>query len=114
MVASYAVYSLDPARLAAVPPTEIRALQFTTSKSTFIVGVAQAVAAGDISLDQLRALPDDEVITNLVAIRGCWTAGSARRRTRLPARSGRDLGVRRGGRAGLLRRADAQRGQVRS
>src|SRR5262249_58698398 len=39
-VAGECVYSLDPARLASVDPAQIRALQFTTSKSEFIVAVA--------------------------------------------------------------------------
>jgi DNA-3-methyladenine glycosylase II len=75
-VAGFEVYSLDPARLAAVPPAELRALQFTTRKAEYIVGAAAAVARGALDLDGLRALPDAEVIARITAIRGLgvWTA----------------------------------------
>src|SRR5438132_1218194 len=54
------VYALDPARIAMVDPTEIRALQFTTNKSVSIVATAQAMVSNpDLSLDQLNLLEDD-------------------------------------------------------
>jgi DNA-3-methyladenine glycosylase II len=70
------VYSLDPERLARVDPLQIRALQFTMSKSEFIVVVARALADGVVSQAELARLPDEEVITRLVTIRGIgrWSA----------------------------------------
>jgi DNA-3-methyladenine glycosylase II len=91
------VYSLDPERLAAVAPEDIRALQFTTSKSQFIVAVARAIADGLVSLDELSALPDEEVIARLVTIRGIgrWSAEWVLARTMgRPRVVAGDLGVR--------------------
>src|SRR5206468_1152702 len=74
-VEGHAVYRLDPHRLASVPPPEIRALQFTTSKSEFIVAVARALADG-LTLAELECLSDEQVIATLTAIRGIgrWSA----------------------------------------
>jgi len=91
------VYSLDPERVASVDPTQIRALQFTTSKSEFIVAVARALASGMVSLDALARLPDDEVIARLCAIRGIgrWSAEWVLARTLgRPCVVAGDLGVR--------------------
>jgi DNA-3-methyladenine glycosylase II len=70
------VYSLHPERLASVDPLHIRALQFTTSKSEFIVAVAQALSDGRVRQDELERLPDDEVIARLTTLRGIgrWSA----------------------------------------
>jgi len=64
----------SPECLAQTDPSEIRALQFTSRKSTYIVGVARAMAEGCLS-----GLEDDgneTVIRRLVALRGLgvWTA----------------------------------------
>jgi DNA-3-methyladenine glycosylase II len=92
------VYSLDPdERLASVEPAQIRALQFTTSKSEFIVAVARALASGTVSLDELARLSDDEVIARLCAIRGIgrWSAEWVLARTLgRPCVVAGDLGVR--------------------
>ena len=75
-IADHVVYTLSPARLAVVNPLELRALQFTTRKAEYIVHTAQAIAEGRVSVEQLAALPDEEVIARLVALRGIgrWTA----------------------------------------
>lgn len=75
-IAGHAVYSLSPERLAVINPAELRALQFTTRKAEYIVHAAQAIASGQVSLEQLAALPDEEVVARLSALRGIgrWTA----------------------------------------
>jgi DNA-3-methyladenine glycosylase II len=75
-VAGEEVRRLDPARLADVRIAELRALQFSTAKAQAIVGVAAAVASGHISLDRLRGLPDEEVVSRLTELRGIgrWSA----------------------------------------
>lgn len=75
-VAGHAVYTLSPERLAVVNPAELRALQFTTRKAEYIVHAAQAVASGQVSVEQLAALPDEEVVARLSTLRGIgrWTA----------------------------------------
>ena len=83
-------------RLAAADPAEIRALQLTSRKSQYIVGVAGAVAAGE--LDGLADTGNETVIRRLVAIRGVgrWTADwfLARCLARPDAVAAGDLGVR--------------------
>jgi DNA-3-methyladenine glycosylase II len=96
-IQGHTVYHLEPARLADIKPEAIRALQFTTSKSEFIVAVARALADGQVSLDGLRGMPEEEVIATLTAIRGIgrWSAEWVLARTlgRAVVVAG-DLGVR--------------------
>jgi DNA-3-methyladenine glycosylase II len=96
-IAGEVVYSLDPARIAAVDPPQIRALQFTTSKSVSIVAVAQTLVAENLTVDTLSNLPDDEVIERLVRIKGIgrWSAEWVLARTLgRPRVVAGDLGVR--------------------
>jgi DNA-3-methyladenine glycosylase II len=96
-VDGHLVFTLEPERLADVPPEQIRALQFTTSKSQAIVAVARAIADGYVSMEQLQSLPDEEVITRLIAIRGIgvWSAEWVLARTLgRPRVVAGDLGVR--------------------
>ncbi|MDQ3809350.1 MAG: hypothetical protein M3336_03575 [Chloroflexota bacterium] len=92
------VYSLDPHRLAEASAADIRLLQFTTSKAHFIVAVARAIASGEVSLEQLAPLPDEDVLARLMSIRGIgrWSAEWVLARTlgRAVVVAG-DLGVRR-------------------
>jgi DNA-3-methyladenine glycosylase II len=76
VVNGHIVYNLDAARLAAVTSADIRALQFTTRKAEYIIGVAEAIASGELSHVDLAALPDEEIIERLTALRGVgrWTA----------------------------------------
>jgi DNA-3-methyladenine glycosylase II len=75
-VGTETVYALDPVRIAAVDPPDIRALQFTTSKSVSIVAVAQTLVRDGLTAEVLAGLPDDEVIARLTAIKGIgrWSA----------------------------------------
>jgi DNA-3-methyladenine glycosylase II len=92
------VYALDPERIALADPLEIRALQFTMSKSRSIVATAQAiVASDDLELVALSALEDEDVIQRLCAIRGIgrWSAEWVLARTlSRPRVVAGDLGVR--------------------
>jgi DNA-3-methyladenine glycosylase II len=76
IVDGHDVYGLDPDRLAAADPSEIRAIQFTNRKAEYIVAAAQAVASGRLDLARLRELADEEVISELTSLRGIglWTA----------------------------------------
>ena len=85
-----------PDRLASVDPSSLRSLQFTTRKSEYIVGVAQAAADGVLAdLDQLG---NEEVIRKLVGLRGIgrWSAEwlLARCLARPDVIAAGDLGVR--------------------
>jgi DNA-3-methyladenine glycosylase II len=70
------VWSLDAAALAGADVAELRALQFSTAKAVAIVTVAAAVADGRLRLEELWALPDEQVVERLVAFPGIgrWTA----------------------------------------
>jgi DNA-3-methyladenine glycosylase II len=96
-VAGQPVYSLDPKRLAEARVADLRALQLTTRKAEYVVGVARAIAGGRLNLDELANLADDEIIARLVAIRGIglWSAGWILARTLgRPRVVAGDLGVR--------------------
>ena len=91
------VYALDPARIASVDPSEIRALQFTTSKALSIVATARAITEDGLSVEDLSTLEDGEVISRLVKIRGIglWSAEWVLARTLgRPRVVAGDLGVR--------------------
>ena len=91
------VYSLDPRRIARVDPVEIRALQFTTSKSMSIVEVAQRLVEEGLTSEVLRDISDEEVIGRLTSIKGIgrWSAEWVMARTLgRPCVVAGDLGMR--------------------
>jgi len=91
------VWSLDAAALAGAEVAELRALQFSNAKAVAIVTFAGAVAAGRLRLDELWALPDEQVVDRLVAFPGIgrWTAEWLLARTLgRPRVVAGDLGVR--------------------
>lgn len=91
------VFSLEPEAIARVDPTDIRALQFTTSKSISIVAVAQTLTTEHLDVHTLSKLPDEEVIERLSRIRGIgrWSAEWVLARTLgRPRVVAGDLGVR--------------------
>ncbi|WP_179137849.1 DNA-3-methyladenine glycosylase family protein [Candidatus Entotheonella palauensis] len=73
---SHEVIALEPERLAAASVEDLRALQFTTRKSEYLIGLAQAVVDGALDLKTLQQATDAEVIERLTALRGLgrWTA----------------------------------------
>ncbi len=91
------VQSLDPARIATLKITDIRALQFTNSKSEYIINTARVIASGEVTIDLLDRMTDEEVISCLSAIRGIgvWSAEWLLARTLgRPRVVAGDLGVR--------------------
>jgi DNA-3-methyladenine glycosylase II len=97
LVGNQFVHSIEPRALARADVSAIRALQFTTRKAEYIVNAARAIADGELSIEGLRAMADDEVIARVTAVRGLglWTAEWVLARTLGRARiSARDLGVR--------------------
>jgi len=107
-VDGYQAWRLDAAVLAGLRVTDIRALQFSNRKAECIIGAAQAIAAGAISLSLLEGLPDNQVISRLTALRGIglWTAEWLLARTLgRPRVVAGDLGVRKA--IGLLYRDGA-------
>jgi DNA-3-methyladenine glycosylase II len=96
-IAGETVYWLDPARIASLSPSEIRALQFTTSKAVSLIAVARAVVDGHARLEDLHTMHDEEVVRCLTHIRGIgrWSAEWVLARTLgRPTVVAGDLGVR--------------------
>lgn len=71
-------YPLFPAveTLAALAPADLLAHQFSRQKADYIVGLARAVAAGDLDLAAVGARPFPEALAELTRHRGIgrWTA----------------------------------------
>jgi len=91
------VWALDPQRLAATDPAELRTLQFTTRKAEYIVGAAVEVTSGHLDLGTLRERGDEDIVSRLTAVRGLgrWTAEWVLARTLgRPVVVAGDLGVR--------------------
>ncbi len=112
-VDGFQAWRLDAAVLAGLCVADLRALQFSNRKAEYIIGAAQAIAAGAISLPVLEGLPDDEVISRLTALRGIglWTAEWLLARTLgRPRVVAGDLGVRKA--IGLLYRDGALPGEA--
>jgi DNA-3-methyladenine glycosylase II len=96
-IAGHVVHGLDPRVIAEVDPVSIRALQFTTSKSVSIVATARALVDLGLSAERLNQCTDEEIITQLVTIRGIgrWSAEWVLARTLgRPRVVAGDLGVR--------------------
>jgi DNA-3-methyladenine glycosylase II len=86
-------------RLALVREDELMALGFSRRKAEYVLGLAR----GDLDLDGLQLLPDGEVKSQIVAVRGLgeWTADwfLARHLARSRAWPAGDLGLRKAVRA---------------
>jgi DNA-3-methyladenine glycosylase II len=117
LLGPYQVIHLDVERLATADVTELRALQFTTRKSEYIIALARAVTEGELALEALREAPDDEVTARLTALRGLgrWTAEwfLARSLGRPRVVAG-DLGVRKAVGAAYLQGRMPSESEVRS
>jgi DNA-3-methyladenine glycosylase II len=64
-----------PKELLAVDPRLIRAAGLSNAKVAYLRDLAEHVEDGELELDRLRELPDDEVSAQLIAIKGLgqWT-----------------------------------------
>ena len=65
-----------PEALLGVDPDELRAVGLSRAKASYLRSLAEHVISGDLELDRLTDLPDEEVITQLTAVKGLgpWTA----------------------------------------
>ncbi len=107
----------SPAILAGADVATLRAMQLTTRKAEFIIGLAREVAEGRLDLARLAAAPDDAVIARLTAVRGLgrWTAEwfLARGLGRPDVCPADDLGVRRAVEAFCFRGRAADAARIR-
>jgi DNA-3-methyladenine glycosylase II len=67
---------LTPEAVLALPEASLRAAGLSAAKTASVRDLAGRAVAGDVTLDGLRRLPDDEVVTRLSTVRGIgqWTA----------------------------------------
>lgn len=65
-----------PAAFAAASIDDLRGLKLSRRKAEYLRDIGARIAAGDLDLEALRELPDDEVVAHLSALRGVgrWTA----------------------------------------
>ena len=89
----------SPAELVATDPERLREVGLSRAKASYLRSLADHVLAGELELDRLKELPDEEVSAQLTAVRGLgqWTADMflifhLRREDVLPVG---DLGIRR-------------------
>jgi DNA-3-methyladenine glycosylase II len=66
---------LDPHVLATADPARIQACGLSWRKTEYVQGIAAAVDSGQINLDALPGLPDEEVVQALIKLKGVgrWT-----------------------------------------
>ncbi|MBX0313568.1 DNA-3-methyladenine glycosylase [Planomicrobium glaciei] len=67
-----------PETIAQLEPASLRELQFSTRKAEYVIGLSRAMASGELDLENMAKLDDDEVAARLVHYRGVgpWTAQS--------------------------------------
>jgi DNA-3-methyladenine glycosylase II len=65
-----------PERLAEATIDELRAMQYSTRKAEYVIGVAKAIASGALDAAALREADDAAVVAALTSMRGLgrWTA----------------------------------------
>jgi len=65
-----------PEAVLAMPFEQLRSAGLSNAKATSIVDLAEKVDAGEVALDRVARLPDEEVVRELVLVRGIgeWTA----------------------------------------
>jgi DNA-3-methyladenine glycosylase II len=68
--------SPSPDALLAVPPDRLRAAGLSRAKTAYILDLAARVRAGSVRLDLLDSMDDEEVIEELIKVKGVgrWTA----------------------------------------
>ena len=99
LIALFGGRTPTPAELLAADPEEIRKAGLSRPKVSYLRSLAEHVESGELELDRLTELPDEEVSAQLTAVKGLgqWTADMflifhLRRPDVLPVG---DLGVRR-------------------
>lgn len=67
---------VTPARVLATPPDVLAGCGLSRAKAAAIADLAAKVASGQVSLERIGRLPDEEVVAHLVQVRGIgvWTA----------------------------------------
>jgi DNA-3-methyladenine glycosylase II len=76
VAAMYGARTPTPQQLLDTDPEALRAAGLSRAKANYVRDLAQHVISGELELDRLDDLSDDEVIAELVAVKGLgmWTA----------------------------------------
>jgi 3-methyladenine DNA glycosylase/8-oxoguanine DNA glycosylase len=92
--------AIDPALLLAMPDEQLRAAGLSRAKALYLHDLAARTTSGELQVDGLHALSDDEILAQLVAVKGVgvWTAQMFLmfRLGRPDILPGSDLGIRKG------------------
>lgn len=66
----------SPEKAASLTVEELRTLKFSGRKAEYVIGLSEKVASKELDLEALRSFSDEDVIAELVKIRGVgrWTA----------------------------------------
>jgi DNA-3-methyladenine glycosylase II len=69
------VQEITPARLLMLTDEELRACYFSRQKTAYVKYLAEALLSGQLNLQQLEKMPDDEIRCRLTALKGIgnWT-----------------------------------------
>ncbi|MGI8618535.1 MAG: DNA-3-methyladenine glycosylase family protein [Gemmatimonadaceae bacterium] len=72
----YAAAGGEPCRVAGIPDQLLREAGLSWQKISYIKDLARRVAAGELELDRIDEMDDEELITRLTAVKGVgvWTA----------------------------------------
>jgi DNA-3-methyladenine glycosylase II len=77
LVAFFGGHTPSPREVLAADPDEMRvAAGLSRAKTTFLRSLAEHVISGELELDRLDDLPDEEIVSELVAVKGIgeWSA----------------------------------------
>ncbi|WP_147533512.1 DNA-3-methyladenine glycosylase family protein [Bacillus marasmi] len=64
-----------PEIVAKIKIDQLRELQFSTRKAEYVIGVGKAIVEGQLDLEKLKHMTDEEVLQNMIKLRGVgpWT-----------------------------------------
>jgi len=76
LIGLYGGQTPAPEQIAATDPEELRGVGLSYAKAAYLRSLAEHVIDGELELDRLTELEDDEVMTQLTAVKGLgpWTA----------------------------------------
>lgn len=65
-----------PETTALLTVDELKKMKFSGRKAEYVIGLSEKVASGELKLEELRTKTDEEIIEELIKIRGVgrWTA----------------------------------------
>ncbi|WP_442598094.1 DNA-3-methyladenine glycosylase family protein [Neobacillus sp. D3-1R] len=65
----------QPEKIASLTVEELRALQFSGRKAEYAIGVSKAIVNGEIDLEVLKELPEEDIFSKLIKLKGVgpWT-----------------------------------------